>query len=193
MKRNDVSGIRDRVINGVIDRESGYVHDPADRGGETNFGITVSVARSHGYTGPMVDLPRETAFEIYADRYWNALRLDDVAAISPEIAAELADTGVNMGVGVAGRFLQQALNAFNDGGRLWNDLGVDGVVGKATVACLEVYAERRSTQGHKVMVDVMLSALNALQGARYLDIAARDVSQERFVFGWFANRVATPA
>ena len=52
------------VIDGVIRREGGYVNDPRDAGGETCWGITVAVARANGWTGPMKDLPRETAAAI---------------------------------------------------------------------------------------------------------------------------------
>lgn len=193
LKSNPIEATRARFINGILDREDGYVNDAADRGGATRWGITEEVARFYGYVGDMRDLPRPLAFDIAADLYWHVLRLDAVAAVVPEIAAELADTGFNMGVGIAGRFLQQALNAFNDRGRLWSDLAVDGLVGPRTVAALQAYADHRSDQGRAVMVAVMLAALNALQGARYLGIAADDESQERFTFGWFAHRVATAA
>jgi hypothetical protein len=35
----------------------------------------------------------------------------------------------------------------------------------------------------------MLRALNALQGARYIDIAEGRPSQEAFTYGWFLHRV----
>lgn len=185
--------LKKKIIDAVIGREKGYVNDPRDRGGETNWGVTVAVARAYGYTGPMRDMPRQVAERVYADLYWTCLRLDDVERISPEIAAELADTGINMGVGIAGRFLQRALNAFNDGGRLWPDLEVDGVVGPRTVGALQAYANQRSHHGRALMVAVMLAALNAQQGTRYLDITDADDRQEGFAFGWFAHRVAAPA
>lgn len=96
LKSKQIDDLRDRFINGIIEREAGYVIDPADRGGETMWGVTVDVARSYGYTGPMRDMPRSVAFAVYADLYWHLLKLDDVAAIAPELAAELADTGANM-------------------------------------------------------------------------------------------------
>lgn len=184
-----IDDLRDRIISGIIDREGGYVDDPADQGGETRFGITVDVARSYKYEGSMRDLPRNVAVAIYTDLYWHTLHLDEVAAISIKIAAELADTGVNMGVGTAGRFLQRALNALNDGARLYPDLTVDGVIGPRTIAALHDYAAHRDAQGPMVLV----AALNALQGERYLSISENAPSQERFAFGWFAHRVVTSA
>jgi glycosyl hydrolase family 108 len=43
----------DSLIDGLIDREGGFVDHPADKGGPTCFGITQAVARAHGYAGPM--------------------------------------------------------------------------------------------------------------------------------------------
>ena len=51
----------DELIDELIEREGGYVHHPADRGGPTRFGITEAVARAHGYGGAIADLPREEA------------------------------------------------------------------------------------------------------------------------------------
>ena len=39
------------LIDALIDREGGFVDNPADKGGPTCFGITEAVARAHGYAG----------------------------------------------------------------------------------------------------------------------------------------------
>ena len=49
------------LIDALIDREGGYVHNPADRGGATRYGVTEAVARAHGYAGAMRDFPRDEA------------------------------------------------------------------------------------------------------------------------------------
>jgi len=46
-------GIKQEIINQIIDVEGGYVNDPSGSGGETNFGITEAVARAYGYAGAM--------------------------------------------------------------------------------------------------------------------------------------------
>ena len=94
------------LIDGLIDREGDYVNHPADRGGPTRFGITEAVARAHGYAGAMRQLPREQAEAIYRRIYWDRPRFAEVAKRSPATAAELFDTGVNMGPAVAATFLQ---------------------------------------------------------------------------------------
>ena len=81
------------------------MNNPADNGGPTCFGITKAVARANGYAGPMQQLPRSEAAAIYRRVYWLRPRLDEVAKRSVRVAAELFDTGVNMGPAVAVTFL----------------------------------------------------------------------------------------
>ena len=50
--------LKDQIIDEIIRKEGGYVNDPADSGGETNWGITVSRARQSGYNGDMRTMPR---------------------------------------------------------------------------------------------------------------------------------------
>ena len=99
----------DALIDELIEREGGYVNHPADKGGPTCFGITEPVARALGYAGAMQNLPRHEAAAIYRRLYWLRPRFDQVARRSERIAAELFDTGVNMGPAVATTFLQRAL------------------------------------------------------------------------------------
>lgn len=176
----------DDVIEEVLRREGGYVNDPSDAGGATNFGITQATARQNGYTGDMRALPRALAKEIYLRQYVAAPGFGAIATISPAIAAELVDTGVNMGPGVAGRFLQRALNALNRRGRDYPDLAVDGICGAGTRAALTAFLAKRAAPGEMVL----LKALNALQCERYIALAEARQQNEEFVFGWLAGRVA---
>lgn len=175
--------LKDTIINEIIRVEGGYVDDASDSGGATNYGITEAVARSHGYTGDMIDLPRSVAFDIYCAKYWDIVRADDLAALSELTAAEVVDTAVNMGPPRAGKFLQRSLNALNNLGRLYGDLKVDGNVGPATIAALRGYLANRSEQ-------TLVKMLNCLQGAYYVELAERREKDEKFINGWFNNRVA---
>jgi lysozyme family protein len=91
----------DALIDELIHREGGFVNHPDAKGGLTCFGITEAVARAHGYAGAMRSLPRHEAAAIYRRLYWLRPRFDQVAKRSERIAAELFDTGVNMGPAVA--------------------------------------------------------------------------------------------
>ena len=175
----------DAAVAELIGIEGDYSDDPADSGGKTRFGITEAVARRHGYTGSMRALPAATAKTIYRADYWDAQSLDTVAMLSRRIAWELFDTGVNMGTGQAGEFLQMSLNAFNRQATDYPDIEVDGEIGPATIDALTAFLARRGQDGETVL----LRALNALQGAAYIELAERRDKDERFVFGWFLQRV----
>jgi lysozyme family protein len=176
----------DRLIDALIDREGGYVNHPADKGGPTCFGITEAVARAHGYRGAMRDLPRDEAAEIYRRLYWLRPRFDEVAERSAQLAAELFDTGVNMGPAVAVTFLQRALTALNRNGKDYPDLVPDGRLGAVSLKALDTFlASRGKSSGETVL----LRALEALQGERYLRLAERRPANEAFLYGWLANRI----
>ncbi len=66
-----------------------------------------------------------------------------MAQFSPDIAAEMCDTGVNMGPTVATKMLQRWLNVFNRGGKLYPDMDVDGRIGPRTIAALRAYLGNR--------------------------------------------------
>ncbi|WP_028969738.1 glycoside hydrolase family 108 protein [Sphingomonas sp. URHD0057] len=181
----DIADI-DRLIDALIEREGGFVSHPADKGGPTCFGITEAVARAHGYVGPMRLLPREEAATIYERLYWLRPRFDDIARRSWRLAAELFDSGVNMGPAVAATFLQRALTALNRSGKDYPDLVPDGRIGPMTLFALDAFlATRGKTSGETVL----LRALEALQGERYLRLAERRPANEAFLYGWLANRI----
>lgn len=173
------------TLTALIGREGKYSNDPNDRGGETMWGITATVARAFGYTGSMALMPRETAMGIYRERYWIQPGLDKVGMIDPVIAEEMLDTGVNMGPAVAGKFLQRALNVLNQGEKHFPNLTVDGGVGKMTLQALKIFLGVRGNDGRTVL----LRMLNAQQSVRYMELAESNPSQEDFEYGWQFNRV----
>lgn len=177
----------DAAFARTVGIEGGYSNNPNDAGGETIWGITVAVARRHGYSGPMSDMSMQAARDIYRQDYWGLLHLDAIDPISPAIAAELFDIAVNCGQGVPIPFLQRALNAFNRQGKDYPDVTPDGLAGSATLSALQAFMAKRGPAGGE---RVMLAALHAQLGVRYLAIVEAKPSQEDFVFGWFANRVA---
>ena len=174
------------IIDGVIAREGGYVNDPRDAGGETNWGITKAVARANGWAGPMRQLPREMAFSIYWKRYVVEPKFDRVAELSVTIAAECIDTGVNMGPSWGAIFLQDVLNGLNNQGKLYKDIAVDGQIGPGTIGALAAYLKHRGAEG----VTVLLRGMNCLQGARYIQLAKTREANEAFLYGWLRERVA---
>jgi len=96
------------AFHAVIGHEGGYVNDPNDPGGETNFGIS-----KRAY--PHLDIKNLTLNEaqaIYHRDYW-------VKALCPSfpdpLRFQLFDTAVNSGPGMAVVLLQRALGVKDDG------------------------------------------------------------------------------
>jgi lysozyme family protein len=173
----------------VLGKEAGYSNDPRDSGGATKYGITEAVARAFGFFLPMNMLTLEKAKAIYRAKYWDALQLDEVARLAPVVAGELFDTAVNLGTGQAGTFLQRALNVLNKEASWYPDVLADGRIGPMTLAALREYMGRRADEGQIVL----MRALNALQGAFYVELAERRGKDEAFVYGWLLNRVEITA
>jgi lysozyme family protein len=175
----------DGLIEDIINTEGGYTNDPNDSGGETNYGITVAVARHFGYVDDMRHLPRMTAKAIYLRKYVIAPGFDAVTLRSHLIAAELVDTGVNLGQPTAARFLHRALNAFNRGGTDYADIPEDTKINANTLVALDAYLNKRGSEG----VTVMCRALNSMQGMYYIELVERRPKDEKYTYGWFLNRV----
>jgi lysozyme family protein len=97
----------DEAFDRLIGHEGGYVNNPADPGGETNWGIS---KRSY----PNVDvkhLTRDEAKDIYRRDFWNAAG----QGIAPAVAFQVFDCAVNSGIQTAIRLLQRAVGAADDG------------------------------------------------------------------------------
>ncbi|MEL4014375.1 glycoside hydrolase family 108 protein [Dryocola clanedunensis] len=176
---------KDQIFESILGKEGGYVDHPDDKGGPTRWGITQAVARAHGYAGSMKELPRETALAILTADYWTGPRFDQVSELSSSIAAELCDTGVNMGPTVQTKWFQRWLNVFNQQGKLYPDLISDGQIGPRTISALKAFLAARGKEGEQVM----LKSLNCSQGQRYLELAEQRPANESFIYGWMKERV----
>ena len=145
------------IIEVVLEHEGGYVNDPDDPGGETNFGIA---KRSH----PDVDianLTKEGAKEIYKAEYWDKNKVEKLPEHLRHIYFDMA---VNMGRGRAGRIIQRAAN--NKG----HNLLVDGVLGPVTLSKIS---------------NVELERVRAFRIKYYADLVTSKPDLEKFYFGWF--------
>lgn len=180
----------DAIIDRTLGAEGGYVNNPNDAGGETNWGITVAVARQQGYSGPMRAMPRATAVEIYRRVYFIRPGFAKVAELSEAVAEELFDTAVNMGPTRPVLWFQQVLNALNRQGKDYADIEEDGKLGPGTLGAFGKLIAKRGKAGAEA---VALKALNSLQGAEYIRLSRVRGANEEFVFGWLANRVGLAA
>lgn len=101
----------DKCFDLLMHHEGGYTNNPADPGGETNYGITKKVAVDFGYVGEMKSLDVGTAKDIYKHLYWNQL-YDQLPFI---VAFNLFDAGVNSGVKQSIKWLQATTGTTQDG------------------------------------------------------------------------------
>ena len=147
----------DEIIEHVLKHEGGYVNDPTDLGGETNYGITKRFY-------PDVDiknLTKEQAKEIYKRDYWDKNRVDEL----PEhLRYIFFDMCVNQGRGTAVKVLQRAANA--KGAKL----KVDGGMGPATLKAVQ-NVEHDRVKSYRVL--------------HYANLVINKPEQEKFWYGWF--------
>jgi lysozyme family protein len=172
IKRNNMT-LFESCLEDVLALEGRYSDDGHDSGGRTKFGITFGVARAFGYKGLMIDLPIETATEIYKSRYWDKADLNVVGAYDPRIAKEVFEAGVNCGIRTSAKWLQQAINIL----RVEKLIAEDGYIGVKTLRAL--YARKKELD--KVTI---LKLMNVYQANHYLDIC-KIRNQKRFIRGWF--------
>ena len=115
-----------QIFNRLIGHEGGYVNDPRDPGGETNWGITKRTAQANGYQGSMRAMTREQAYKIYYSAFWLRYQCDKM----PEaVAYQFFDAAVNHGLGNASRMLQRSVNVADD-----------GIIGNMTIAAIKKMA-----------------------------------------------------
>lgn len=110
----------DAAFDILLKHEGGFSNHSADPGGATRYGITEAVAREVGYKGDMRELPLDLAKRIYKDRFWDAIKAEQ---LPPTLRYPLFDSAVNSGPGQAVKWLQRALGVKDD-----------GVIGPQTIA-----------------------------------------------------------
>jgi lysozyme family protein len=167
------------LVDRVLGHEGGYSNNPADRGGETNWGVTEATARRFGYTQPMRIMTRPQAVEIYMQLFWRN-RFSLIASQGMQsLAYTCLDFGVNSGPGRPAEALQRALNALNGRQKRWEDVVVDGDIGHKTLTALTHAAFTLPD------AEVLLSfVVNSLRVAFVMNLAERDERQETFMLGW---------
>jgi lysozyme family protein len=101
----------------MLKSEGGFVNHPSDPGGMTNLGVTK--ATWEGWVGREVDeaemrgLTPEKVEPLYKERYWDAVRGDE---LPPGISYLCFDFAVNAGAGRSIKTLQTAVGVTPDGG-----------------------------------------------------------------------------
>lgn len=102
----------------LIKNEGGYVNNPKDPGGETNWGITWPKLREAIGMGlvpsdtTIARLNRDQARIIYRALFWEKGRMDQ---FDPAVSFQVFDFAVNSGIDTAIRHLQRAAGVAEDG------------------------------------------------------------------------------
>lgn len=176
-----VTGVAALIIAAVLNVEGGYVNNPKDPGGETNHGITVAVAREHGYQGDMRELTRGIAEEIYYQDYIVKPGFSRIVPIQPAVAHKLVDAGVNTGTTRPSRWFQQTLNDLSHGGADYPQINVDGKVGPATITAYQRLEQKR---GKVKACELTIKLLDSYQATYYTSL-----NMPTFTVGWLDHRI----
>jgi len=176
----------DYAFEKTLSLEGGYVNDPSDRGGETNYGITKKVFDSAIERGLIVcdkikNLTVEQAKVIYKSDYWDSIKLGQI--IHKGIATEMFDTAVNSGIKKAVILTQMALDYLGE------DIDIDGKMGPQTIGMINKWCNKDPR--------ALFVAMNGFQFIHYVLIVddkdlidklatmvRADVGQTRFARGW---------
>ncbi len=122
-----------QIAEDIVAREGGFVNDPDDPGGATNYGVTIGTMRAlrHDVTGDgQIDeadvrgLTRSEAVDIFIRHYFERPGL---GRLPPEVQPALFDMYVNAGANAV-KLLQRMLT------RNGYPCSADGIIGPATMA-----------------------------------------------------------
>lgn len=161
-----------KAIEHVFKHEGGFNDIKEDKGGATNWGISLVFLKS---VGKDIDedgdvdwldikkLTKDQAKELYYDNFWKPI----YERFSERVSIKVFDFGVNAGNGASHKTLQRALN------NLGSNLAVDGVVGNNTLSEIAKYSEI-----------AILNAFVKCQQDYYNRIVEKNPSQAKFIKGW---------
>lgn len=130
----------EQIARQIVAREGGYVNDPDDPGGATNFGVTIGTMQSLEMdlnrdgridAADVRALTRAQAEQIFVEHYFRKPRL---AELPEPLQASVFDMYVNAG-GNAVKILQRLVS------RMGFRTADDGVVGPMTIAAVADAAE----------------------------------------------------
>lgn len=171
--------ISDKFFNdafvSTLDIEGEYVNHPYDRGGETNYGITKSLANHYGYADDMKKIPLEKVREIYYQEFWFRNKYNELHDLF--LAKEIFDIAVNLGARRANRKLQQSYNLLPKE----HKLSTDGIIGNLTLGAINSLNKRDKK--------TIFNILNGYQAGHYIKLAEKDPTQRNFIAGWFNKRI----
>jgi len=168
------------ALKNALSYEGGHVNDPDDIGGETYKGIS---RRYHpmwegwGYidVGDYVGADLYV-YQYYLNNHWNVMCGHGFR--SQEIANELLEMCIHLGHKRCHVVLQEGLNIFNNRQKRWEDIKVDGLIGKKTISALD--KADNCNRSHMIA-----KYLNCEQGHMYKKSMEKRETNEKYAVGWF--------
>jgi lysozyme family protein len=125
------------IANEILTREGGYVNDPDDPGGATNFGVTIGTMARLGLdldgdgkitAEDVKRLTKAQARDIFVKYYFER---PGIGQLPTSIQASVFDMYVNAGANAV-RILQKLLN------EMGQTIDVDGAIGPQTIEAAEI-------------------------------------------------------
>lgn len=186
----------DAIIKDKTAVEAGWVLDPNDLGGETIWGITKVTAyedeyrhlwQKYNWNGDMKTMPKELAYDIYRQGWWDRLNLSTIAQYSWPLAERLFDFGINAGRANCAESFQKVLNVLNKQQKLWPDINPLGtIIGPVTIKAFTRAMEVNANDAH--FVEKLTMMMFSMQNYHYVNISLAREKNETFTNGW-VNRV----
>lgn len=130
-------------------------------------------------------MSRNEAFGIYTEIFIDRPGFRPLVEHYPVLAEEIIDAAVLSGPKRAVKWLQACLNGLNIRETAYADVVEDGIFGPKTLQALKTFFSQRGDEGLYVLRD----ALNCLQGAYFINLAALRVKDEEFLYGWLKHRI----
>jgi lysozyme family protein len=155
------------AVQYLLVNEGGFVKNPNDPGGATNFGIEQRKMPDVNIR----DITRDQAIAFYLPNYWNKALYANLK--SQQVASKLFDMHVNLGLVPAVRIAQHALG--------FQDDNVDGDMGPMTVTAINAASPAS-----------FLSAVIGLLTTHYKLLEAANSRLIVFDRGWMARANKLP-
>lgn len=174
----------------VLSHEGGFVDDPDDPGGATNFGVSLRFLATQGAfvsdgdgvgdydfdrdgdidADDIRNMTREDAIKVYREQWWGKY---DYGTLPPGVGAKVFDLSVNMGARQAHKLLQRACRSC---GENIVDDGILGPVTRAVIADADQWA--------------LLTALRSEAAGFYRALVAGKPQFAKFREGWLRRAYA---
>lgn len=156
----------EKALEKVFENEGGFVDDPADAGGATNYGISLKFlqkVKPECTKEDIKNLTKEEAGELYKCHFWQ----DGL----PECISILVfDFSVNLGKRQMAKIVQRSIN------ELGGTIKVDGVIGPNTINAIG-----------KLNLCTLKSEIKRRLKVFYREITVRRPENKKFLKGWLAR------